>query len=118
MVIREEKRLLVTWCRKCRPPPFSVFISLQIQGISTETWAAPAFGPAMIEEGGEATAYICNHKHIVGELRIHFLETAAPFFRWRGFVYDHVDFISEGRVKINEIISSKVSVPSFFCMKV
>lgn len=85
MVISEEKRPLVTLCRKCRPPSFSVFISLsKSRAFPLRLGTLPAFGPAMIEE---ATACICNHKCIRGELKTYFLERAAPglFFSptWR-----------------------------------
>lgn len=111
MVISEEKRPLVTLCRKCRPPS-SVFISLsKSRAFPLRLGPLPAFGPAVIEEGSEATACICNHKCIRGELKTDFLERAAPglFFtyletdsggrRVEGVCFEHVHLITEGRVR-------------------
>lgn len=77
VVISEEKRPLVTHCRKCRPAS-SVFISVsKSRAFPPRLGPLPALGPAMIEEGSEATACIRNLEPIRGELKSDFLERAV-----------------------------------------
>lgn len=74
VVISKKRRLLVARLRKYRPPSPQYSSLSKSRAFPLRLGPLPAFGPAMIEEGTEAKACMCNHEHIRWELKAHFFK--------------------------------------------